>query len=610
MIANADQIKTAAAAAIEDIIGRRVPLRLVRGVYRGHCPFHDPGRIGGGSSFEVNPDRGTWRCWRESRGGDCASFVREFERLDWPDTLELLAAEVSLPVQYQDGAREARPGPRRADLHEACRQARDWYASQFWENGGKAAREYLYGRGFTPDVCTAWRIGYARGNGVAMCGAPEDALIAAGVLRKPGLASRDQSLYDPLSGRVIIPVLDPAGRPVGFCGRVLPSTDGKAEGRGGAKYVNTSETLLFRKGALLFGYSSAVGLARGTGDVYVLEGQLKALAAQEAGYAAVATGGTAFTTQHAALAARLGSTIYLAFDADDAGVSATIQAASLLRERELDVRVARLLLPEESSLPDELSSVRPREAIGALRAAGKWDADDLMAAGLPVWYEQVDLLPWLVEVLLGDDLSSPTAAQTIYRDILPLVDQHPVPTVQEAERNLLGRLTGFSPSTLRRRAMPAAGASRPAPTSAPEYSQKMTPARLLAAVLLQAALGRNDRDPLWWSIYIDWLRLPAALLPMLQLVGRIKEAMAYRPCALGTAIMAHAPEHLQQLLLYWGSVPCPDSPVDSGTIYRVQQEALRHEKRRQIAAAQARAAQTGDVAPVADAVKQGGLDLQ
>jgi len=578
-IANAEDI--IARADVLSVVQQFVPDLTVKGrAHAARCPFHH----GEHKSFQVNPERGTWTCWSSCRGsgqtwtGDALAFVCRWHNLDrktdFAEAVEILADITGQSIQWEEyRGRAGAPssGPTRAELYDAINKAHAWYREQLAEH--EPAVRYLAERGFGDALTAQWEFGYARGNGRADCGAPEAHLVAAGVLKQ----REDGSTYDPLAGRVIIPLRSPTGRVVGFAGRCLESN------QTAAKYLNTAETALYRKRECLFGYSAASQMDRER-PVLVLEGQLKAIAAQTAGYRAVAPGGTGLDSTQAALIARLNSTVWLAYDADDAGRQATVRAASTLRRAGLDVQVATLRRPD-----------------GLTPAADKLDPDDLLAVGQPIEYIPTPYLDWLV--VTHTNLPDATAAaRAVSRVVLPAVNDQPDPLVQITELRHVAKLTHTPMAVLQG----AAIAARPAPRGEERIitaDERMTPGRMLVSALLLAPVASpytGDTDAWWWVELVNWIELPLELVRAIRAAAAVRQWMQRHSAPVGPAIMAAAGAW-QQVFLSWTD---HDHPTAIGEDYLLglQEQILTAERDR--AADRRAAAVASGTAPITDITRE------
>ncbi|HEX8917266.1 MAG TPA: DNA primase [Chloroflexota bacterium] len=336
--------------AIEDVVGRYVELRRSGASLKGLCPFHQEKT----PSFYVTPARGTYHCFGCGKGGDVLSFVMEIERLPFPEALQRLAGQAGVALPERTGGQ--------VSLNKQIYDANDAAVGFFKENlfgpQGDRARNYLLQRGFEPDAWALFELGYAPDTREALIqhlrskGIEDRLILAAGLGMQDTVGGRAR---DRFRGRLMFPIKDRAGRICGFGGRVLGDEQ--------PKYLNSPQTDVFDKSAVLFGIHRAQSPIREGGRAVLVEGYLDALRAHVAGFDnVVASLGTAVTPQQLGTLSRLASTVVLALDPDAAGQAAAARAglnalAEVLQNRgnsaaQLDLRVARL--PENGGDPDEL----------------------------------------------------------------------------------------------------------------------------------------------------------------------------------------------------------------------------------------------------------------
>lgn len=521
-ILNECEIKRA--SHIEDIVGRRVPLKPARsgGHLEGSCPFH-PSKSG--RSFHVDPERGSWYCFGCSEGGSLADFLMKFENCDYPGALEIMAAESGVMVQYAEGAPSEggdRPQATRQQILQALEAACRHYQERLKLN--PKALEYLEKRGFGADVVARWRFGYAFGSSVAAV-ASKETLVAAGVLKGGGIGG---DFYDPLAGRVTIPLCDHAGRVLGFTGRLIDGSSDRP------KYLNTGETMVFKKGRTLFGLREAKELARSRPKMplHVLEGQLKAVAAIEAGLPAVAAGGTAFTPEQAALAVGVSERVAICPDPDEAGLKSVLANAPVLRDKEAEVFVGELEVPDSLTEPVK-------------------DPDDLRAMGLPVKYQYYGLVDWLYG-RLTDGLADAEGLKEVTRRLLPVVEAQPLAALRWRELGRLAELSGVPESEWRSREPRASdrrGTEAVEVRPAVEIDRTMSPDRVLLAAVL-----RGGPELRGWESWIPWADLPAGLLGALAQVSHIRRYAEAFGVSVADAAAAVADGDALAYYRYWLSV--------------------------------------------------------
>lgn len=313
------------------------------------CPFHDEKS----PSFKVDPRRGTWHCYGAcSRGGDQISFVMEFDRVDFRDALEILAAKTGVELRPAD------PAHRKASEEDAAGRATLERAERFFvrklaSDEGRGAREYLEARGLSTEVLADFGIGYAPAGGTVLADDARRAGLDLTMLEQTGLTRRNDRgrAYDFFRGRLMIPIRDERGRTVGFGARRLSDGD-----ESGPKYVNSPETRLFHKGRLIYGLDLAIDTARRSGHLILVEGYTDVMAAHRAGLKNVgAVLGTSTTEDHAGLVRRAGARrVSLVFDGDEAGSRAASRALHGLLPLDIEIRIATL--PKGTDPCDLLSS--------------------------------------------------------------------------------------------------------------------------------------------------------------------------------------------------------------------------------------------------------------
>ncbi len=334
-----------------------VPLKRKGNRYWGCCPFHNEKT----ASFSVVPADGFFYCFGCHAGGDAFKFISLIEHIT-PFEAILRQAEllgIEKPERQRDPREEARLREL-DDLRKVNALARDFFHNCLTVTRyGAAGKAYLAGRGITDEAIARYGIGFAPDAWSKLSDAFQRRGISEHILVTAGLAvkrERGEGVYDRFRNRVIIPIADERGRVIAFGGRAL----GDAQ----PKYLNTAETPVFNKRKLLFGLDRAHRAIASEGAAIVVEGYMDAIAAWEAGVTnVVATLGTSFTSDHAALLLRRAPRIVFCYDSDAAGQEATLRALAAVRGRAAEVRV--LLLPDGKD-PDEYVRTHGAEAFRAL----------------------------------------------------------------------------------------------------------------------------------------------------------------------------------------------------------------------------------------------------
>jgi DNA primase len=367
-----EQVK--AAADMASVVSARTQLRRVGSRYLGRCPFHDERT----PSFSVNATDKLYYCFGCGAKGDLITFVRETEHLDFVGAIEWLADRFNVPLEYEEISPEQDARRRRRErLLELLDAAARYYERYLWDSpAGALAREYLEGRGLGEEVCREYRLGLAPGGRTLTRKAREKGFTPA-ELSAAGLANRRGNDY--FSRRLLFPLADARGRVVGFQARKLYDDDPLH-----AKYVNSPEGELFRKGDLLYGLDRARAAIAREDRALVVAGNPDVLALRQAGLEpVVAAMGTALTEGQLKELGRLTKRLWLCFDGDAAGEAATLRGMELAVRAGCDVQV--LTLPPgtdpadlaegfERRLADAESFMTYRVRVEVARAADRQSA--------------------------------------------------------------------------------------------------------------------------------------------------------------------------------------------------------------------------------------------
>lgn len=317
---------------IAELVGHYVPLQRAGSRLRARCPFHQERT----PSFYVDPERGFWKCFGCGEGGDLFSFLMKIEGLTFPEAAERLAQRVGLT--WRPGPEAARSGRQRQDILRANENALAFYQANLAAAVGRDALGYLRARGVTDKSIRDFRLGYAPGGWdnllrhLAGKGFSEQLLEQAGLIKRGERGGH----YDVFRDRIIFPIIDVSGRVVGFGGRAMDPQDP-------AKYLNSPDTLVFRKGSTVYGLNLARPAITERKRVLVVEGYMDVIALVEAGFPhVVACLGTATTEQHLRLLARYAEEITFVYDADAAGMRAALRNAQLFESSSADAKIATL----------------------------------------------------------------------------------------------------------------------------------------------------------------------------------------------------------------------------------------------------------------------------
>ena len=315
-------------ARIDDVVSSYVTLRNAGGgSQKGLCPFHDEKS----PSFHVTPSRGFYHCFGCQAGGDVINFLMQIDGLTFAEAVERLADKYGVQLRREEGdVRDDRPkGPARQRLIEANRQAQEFYAAQLASPDAVAGRQFLQERGFDQAAADTFGIGFAPREGEALFKHLRQKAFSQEELVAAGLVAVGRSAYDRFRGRLLWPIRDASGDTLGFGARRLFDDD-----RIEAKYLNTSETAIYKKSHVLYGIDLARRDIARSSQAVIVEGYTDVMACHLAGVGtAVATCGTAFGEDHSRVLRRFlhdheefrGEVIFT-FDGDAAGQKAALRA--------------------------------------------------------------------------------------------------------------------------------------------------------------------------------------------------------------------------------------------------------------------------------------------
>ena len=415
----------AAANDIVEVIGWYFPLRRMGGTFKALCPFHNERT----PSFNVNPHRQIFKCFGCGAGGSVFRFVMDYEHLDFVAAVRKLAdkAGIKIPEAEMSQADYERADLRRRLLSLHADAAEFFHQQLMRGNSADAAREYMKKRGLNADVAKSWKIGFAPDSWDGLLAPMRDRGYSELELKESGLFSTGDDgskMYDRFRGRVMFPICNDTGEVIAFSGRVLFAEQSPA------KYVNSPETMLFTKGAVLFGLNKSKRALIANKQAIVCEGQVDLITAFEAGVQnVIAAQGTAFTDRQARILKRYVDEVVLCFDADAAGEKATEKSLAHLLAEGLLVRVMTLPPGED---PDSLIRTQGAEAFRKCVASSK------------------DFFDHLIERLVSaPDFATPRGKIAAARKIAELLAFIPEGITREAVLNNAAMRLGVSPQDLR-----------------------------------------------------------------------------------------------------------------------------------------------------------------
>ena len=490
------------------VVGKRVRLKKAGREWRGLSPFNAEKT----PSFYVNDQKQFYHCFSSGKHGDIFSFVMETEGLSFPEAVERLAAEagVALPkMTREDQEQEVR----RNSLYDVMDLATEFFEASLKGRFGLKARDYLAGRGLSPETQARFRIGYAPPDRYSLRDHLASKGVSTAMMEEAGLLVTAEDVkvpYDRFRDRIMFPISDVRGRIVAFGGRAM-SADAPA------KYLNSPDTPLFNKGRLLYNYHQARKPAHDRGTVIAVEGYVDVISLSVAGFPnAVAPLGTALTEDQLALLFRLSDEPTLCFDGDKAGRRAAFRAVDTALPNLVAGKSLRFALLPEGQDPDDLA-----------REGGAAAVERVLASARPL----VDIL-WAREIEVGplDTPERRAGLERRLRESLALIRDE---TLRRYYReDIESRISGLNPDSRQNRFQRQPGNPRwdrrgPQPTT-PNARLSVSPL-LAQSTLFMGGTAESPREAVILCVFLahpELLQNHAETLAEIELEG--KAAQAFR----------------------------------------------------------------------------------
>ncbi len=404
---------------IEDVISEYVELKRSGRNFKGLSPFTSEKS----PSFMVSPEKQIWHDFSSGKGGDMFTFIQEVEGLDFKGALELLARKSGVDLAEYQVQRSSGAAKSKERLFKAVEEAVMFYQKELLKH--TAALKYLReARQYEKQTILDFRFGFSPEKGDALTQHLMQKGFELQELKKVGLSGdRNGRVYDMFRGRIMIPLLDPQGRPVGFTARQLKKDADSP------KYINTPATQLYDKGRQVFGLSQAKDAIRKQGFVVVVEGNLDVVASHQAGVQnVVASAGTALTMHHLKSLQRFTGDVRVAFDDDRAGQDAAERTIPLAQE--LGVEMSIISLPEGM------------------------DPDELIRENVKAWQKTITqtqyMVDWLMDrVAQAVDLKTAQGKRQFTTKVFNIIRQLKDPVEQEHYAQLVAERTGSSIETIK-----------------------------------------------------------------------------------------------------------------------------------------------------------------
>ncbi len=330
---------------INDVVSTYVTLKKRGNTYVGLCPFHNEKT----PSFTVYPATQSFYCFGCGAGGDAVTFVKKIENLDYIDAVKLLAQRAGMQMP-DDTAYDNGVAKTRRRILEINRESAKFFHNYMLSQDGRAGLDYFLSRGLSIKTINHFGLGYAPDRWDSLLkylkskGFKETEMLQAGVIKRG-----NRGCYDIFRNRVMTPIIDVRGNVIAFGGRVLDNSK--------PKYINTSDTLAYKKTYELFGLNFAKDSSSDT--LILCEGYMDVIAMHQAGFTnAVAGCGTALTSEQVRLISRYAKEVILAYDADGAGQKAVEKAINLFNQTDLKVKIPSLVGGKD---PDEIIKTYGRD---------------------------------------------------------------------------------------------------------------------------------------------------------------------------------------------------------------------------------------------------------
>ncbi|MBM3131565.1 MAG: DNA primase [Chloroflexi bacterium] len=421
---------------IVNVIGDHVQLGKSGRNFRGLCPFHTEKT----PSFFVFPDRQTWRCFGCGTGGDVISFVMKREGLSFGEALKSLAQRTGVPLPEKK-VRSAEEEDRLSKLYRINEAAAQYFNQLLLASAAaEAARSYVKKRGLAPETVQEFLLGYSLNEWDGLKqhlkkqGYTEAEAVAAGL----AVQNEEGRIWDRFRGRLMFAIRNASGHVIGFGARALDDSM--------PKYLNSAESAVFSKSAVLYGLDRAKEAIRGEGKVVIVEGYMDALAAHQYGFRnVIASMGTALTEKQIAMLKGLTSHICLALDPDAAGNAATLRGIEICRQAlERGARPVPNLLGGSTELRAQISIISLPD--------GK-DPDEVIRENPDEWKKRVNEAQPLMDYLftIGAqklDLARTEGKTQLVDQFLPLIAEMKDGVEREVYLGKLSRLAGLSERVL------------------------------------------------------------------------------------------------------------------------------------------------------------------
>ena len=378
---------------IVDVIGATVHLKKAGGTWKACCPFHQEKT----PSFSVDQKRQSYKCFGCGEGGNAFSFIMKQQAMDFPTAARFLAQKAGVTIPEKGGKKGPR-GPSKERLQGLCLEAANFFRKELLEDKASAdARAYIDDRKLNDETAEEFLVGYAPNEWEKFLKYAREAGYRDEELEATGLTTVSEKTpdrpRDRFRDRIMFPIRDGIGNVIGFSGRILKKDASPA------KYINSPETILFKKSRVLFGLDRAKEALVKDRVALVCEGQIDVIRCHQFGVKnAVAAQGTALTVEQATILKRFVDEVVLVLDADKAGINAALRSGENFMGQNLSLKVAKL---PEGDDPDTILLNKGKEAF-----------DEIIATAKPFIEFQLDVLTD------REDASTETGMRNISKAVL------------------------------------------------------------------------------------------------------------------------------------------------------------------------------------------------
>jgi DNA primase len=323
------------AANIVDVISEFIPLKKRGKNFLGLCPFHNEKT----PSFTVSEEKQIFHCFGCHAGGNVFKFLMDYEKISFIESIQEVAQRCGISLEF-DEAYQSEKQSEQEILYDINTEAARYFSNNLLNHpDGEYARKYFQDRKVKPQTMRAFGLGYALQGWENFLSFAQEKKIDFQKALNLGLVGQnnDGRLYDKFSGRIIFPIFSPNGRVVAFAGRILENRENAA------KYLNSPESIIYTKGRILYGLSHAKDEIRRLDKAILVEGYMDLISLYQSGIKnVVAVSGTALTEEQVQLISRYTKNVVLLFDADTAGIKASMRSIELLLRKDIEVKIASL----------------------------------------------------------------------------------------------------------------------------------------------------------------------------------------------------------------------------------------------------------------------------